>query len=129
MLRYIVMLFLMLLCSNVWAEWQQLGENESETAYVDAIQKRDSNRVRMWGLFDLKAPRAFGDMTYSSMKIQREYHCRNKQSRVISMTAFAGSMGSGEMIYSNNTHYKWAAIQNGSVEEALWNVACDRRAE
>lgn len=125
----LIILLLILASANAWAGWQRLGENSAETAYVDAAQKRDHNRVRMWGLFDLKTPRAFGDMTYSSMKIQREYHCKDKQSRIISMAAFAGNMGSGDMIYSTNTPEKWAAIQPDSVEEALWYIACDKKSE
>lgn len=117
---------LMLFCSTAQADWQKLGENDAETAYVGNIEQHDPHKVRMWGLFDLKTPGTFGDLTYSSMKIQREYLCKEKTSRVIFMAAFAGKMASGEVIYSNNMHYKWLPIQPDSAEEALWNVACKK---
>lgn len=121
------LLILALFSSNASAEWQNLGGNEAETAYVNSagIQHRDRYRVTMWGLFDLKAPRNFGDLSYLSMKIQREYHCRNRETRIIAMSAHTGNMGSGELVYSNNTHNKWAPIKPDSVEEALWNIACE----
>lgn len=112
--------------ANSWAQWQLLGENDAETAYLQTAQRRDQHRVRMWALFDLKTPRTFGDMHYSSMMIHREYHCRDKESRIISMSAHTGSMASGELVYSNSTHYKWAAIEPDSAEEALWNIACTK---
>jgi len=124
MIKY-VFLFL-LFCATAQADWQKLGENSTETAYIDNIEPHGSHKIRMWGLFDLKAPAAFGDLSYSSMKIQREYHCRDRTSRVISMQAYVGNMGSGEMVYSNNTHNKPTPVKPDSVEEALWNVACKK---
>lgn len=117
---------LILFCSAARADWQKIGENDAETAYVNSIEPHGTHLVRMWGLFDLKTPGAFGDLTYSSMKIRREYRCKDKASRVIFMAAYAGKMAAGEMIYSNNMHYKWMAIQPDSAEEALWNVACKK---
>jgi len=117
---------LMLFCSSAQADWQKLGENATETAYVDHIEAHGPGKIRMQGLFDLKTPNTFGDLSYSSMKIQREYHCNNKTSRVILMEAYAGKMGSGDMVYSNNTHYKPSTVQPDSAEEALWEVACKK---
>jgi hypothetical protein len=127
MFKTLCLIMLMLFCSTAQADWQQIGENSTETAYVDNIVAHGPHKVRMWGLFDLKTPGTFGDLSYSSMKIQREYHCKDRISRVIFMAAYAGQMGEGEMIYSNNnTHSKWMPIQPDSAEEALWNVACKK---
>ncbi|MEI7456855.1 MAG: surface-adhesin E family protein [Nitrosomonadales bacterium] len=118
------LLLLLLLCANASAEWQNVGGDMNETAYVDTVVHRDRDRVKMWALFDLKAAHAFGDMAYLSMKIQREYHCRDKKSRIVAMQAYAGNMGAGELIYSNNSREKWQKFQSDSVEEMLWNMAC-----
>ncbi|MFA6920596.1 MAG: surface-adhesin E family protein [Gallionella sp.] len=120
------LLILALFSSNASAEWQSIGQNDAEIAYVDSagIQHRDRHRVRMWALFDLQRPRNFGDITYLSMKIQREYHCRDRESRIIALSAHAGNMGAGELVYSNNAHSKWTAVKPDSAEEALWNIAC-----
>lgn len=117
----------MLISTSASAQWQSLGENEIEKAYVDAtdIQKSRHDTVKMWSMFDLISPRNIGDMRYLSMKIQREYACREKKTRIISRSAYAEHMGIGNMIYSSNTHDKWAAIQPDSVEEALWKIACE----
>jgi hypothetical protein len=40
------------------------------------------------------------------------------------MQAYAGNMGEGELIYSNNAREKWQKFQADSVEEMLWNMAC-----
>ena len=122
-------LILALFSSNAAAEWQSIGGNDTETAYVDAagIRKDRYNITRMWALFDLKQARAFGDMNYLSMKIEREYSCRSKKSRIIAKTAYAGHMGQGELIYSSNTRDKWATVTPDSAEEALWNIACKKQ--
>ena len=121
------LILLALFSANASAEWQSLGTNAGETAYVDmsGILHRDRYRVRMWGLFDLQTPRNFGDLTYSSMKIQREYNCRTRESRIIARSVHTGKMGEGETIYSSNTHNKWLPVEPDSAEEALWNVACE----
>lgn len=131
MRKYLLTLIFTLISANASAGWQNLGENGTETAYVDAanMQHGDRDRIKMWGLFDLKTPRTFGDMSYLSMKIRREYSCPDKKSRIIALSAYAGNMGAGELIYSNNTPDKWAAIQPDSVEEALWNIACGKNLE
>lgn len=116
----------MLFCATAQADWQKLGENSTETAYVANIEHHGPHIVQMWGLFDLKTPAIFGDLSYSSMKVQREYHCTNKTSNVIFMEAYAGQMGSGDRIYSTNTHDKPTPVQPDSAEEALWDVACKK---
>lgn len=122
------LLILMLVSTSASAQWQSLGENEVESAYVDAdnIQRGEHNTVRMWGLFDLKSPRNIGDMHYLSLKIQREYACypKDRRTRIIRRSAHSEHMGAGNLIYSSNTKEKWATIQPDSVEEALWNIAC-----
>ena len=120
------LLILALFSSSASAQWQNLGGNDEETAYADTsgIQHRDRHRVKMWALFDLKSPRSFGDLSYASMKIQREYNCDSKESRIVAMSAHSGNMGTGETVYSNNTHYKWSGVKPDSAEQALWNLAC-----
>ncbi len=122
------LLILVLISTNAAAEWQGIGESDAEKAYVDSsnIKHFGHGRVKMWGLFDLKVPRTFGDMNYLSMKIEREYSCRDKKSRIIARTAYADHMGLGELIYSSNTPDKWAVVQHDSAEEALWNIACKK---
>lgn len=127
--KYLFPLILALFSANAFAAWQSIGESETETAYVDTanIKHLGHGRVKMWGLFDLKAPHAFGDMTFLSMKIEREYACLSKKSRIIAKSAYAEHMGQGELIYSSNTPDKWDEVQPDSAEEALWNIACKKQ--
>lgn len=129
MSKFLYFLILATLSSNAAAEWQSIGTSDTETAYVDStgIKKDRYNITRMWALFDLKQARAFGDMNYLSMKIEREYSCRSKKSRIIAKAAYAGDMGQGDLIYSSNTRDKWAAVAPDSAEEALWNIACKKQ--
>lgn len=127
--KYLLTLILALLAANASAEWQSIGENGTETAYIDAANIQHGKHNKMWGLFDLKAPRTVSDMSYLSMMIQREYACHDKKSRIVARSAHAGNMGAGDIIYSNNTPDKWAAVQTDSAEEALWNIACGRKSQ
>jgi hypothetical protein len=122
----LLILLLTLFSTSAHAQWQLLGENNDETAYADTATVQNGEHIRMWGLFDLKTPRPFGDLTYLSMKIRREYACHDKKSRVIAMSAHAGKMGTGELIYSNNTAETWADVQPDSAEEVMLNIACGK---
>lgn len=127
MLKHLPALILTLLTGNACAEWQSIGENAAQTAYVDAANIDHGKHNKMWALFDLKAPRALGGTSYLSMKIQREYACLNRKSRITARSAHSGNMGAGEIIYSNNTPDKWAVVQPDSAEHALWNIACGEK--
>ncbi|MDO8206930.1 MAG: hypothetical protein Q7T38_03795 [Gallionella sp.] len=127
MKKHLLTLILTLLAANASAEWQSIGENATQTAYVDAANIQHGKHNTMWGLFDLKAPRTLGNISYLSMKIQREYSCHNKKSRIIARSAHADNMGAGEIIYSDHTPDKWMIIQPDSAEAALWNIACDKK--
>ncbi len=128
MKRLLCTLVLALFSSSAAAEWQNIGESDAETAYVDAagIKKERYDVSRMWALFDLKQPRAIGDMDYLSMRIEREYACRSRKSRIVARAAYAGHMGQGELIYNSNVRDKWVSVAAGSAEEALWNIACKK---
>lgn len=123
------LLLLILLSANAYAQWQNIGQSETETAYVDTenIKHRELHRERMWALFDLKTPHNFGDLSYLSMKIRREYSCSDKTSRVIALQAYSKNMSAGDLIYSNNKHDEWTGIEPESVEEALWRYACETK--
>lgn len=129
MRNYLLILILATFSTTASAEWQRIGDSNDETAYVDTNHTQHGGHTKMWGLFDLKTPRSFGDLTYLSMKIRREYACRDKKSRVIAMSAHAGNMATGDLIYSNNTSEKWAVVQPDSAEEALLNIACGKQRE
>lgn len=127
MLKYLLALIFTLLAANASAEWQSIGENAAQTAYVDAANIQHGKHNTMWGLFDLKTPRTLGDMSYLSMKIQREYACLNKKTRIIAKSAHSGNMGTGDITYSDHTPDKWAVVQPDSAEHALWNIACGEK--
>jgi hypothetical protein len=126
MKNYILLILLMLFFTEAQAQWQKIGESVAETAYVSEVEPHGADTVRMWGLFNLKTSRVFGDMQYLSMLVQREYHCKKKTSGIIYMKAFSKGMGAGEMIYSNNARSTQAAILPDSAEEALWRLACEQ---
>ncbi len=128
MRRLLCILILALISSEASAQWQSIGESDAETAYVDiaGIKRYPNGLTAMSALFDLKQPRAIGDMDYLSVKIEREYACRSRRSRIIAKAAYAGHMAQGEIIYTSNVREKWAIIAKDSAEEALWNIACGK---
>ncbi|MFA6970827.1 MAG: surface-adhesin E family protein [Gallionella sp.] len=127
--KYLLTLILTLPAADATAEWQSIGENADETAYVDADHIQHGKHRKMWALFDLKTPRTLGDKRYLSMKIQREYSCHGKRSRITTRRAYSGNMAAGDLIYSNDKHDNWVVIQPDSAEEALLNMACEKKRE
>lgn len=123
------MMLLAVVSSSAWAEWVELGGNDTATTYVDAATIRKvGDMVKMWSLFDLKPPRDAGqNKPYMSMMTQDEYDCKEERSRALSMNFYSGSMGRGGLIHTDSDPGKWSPIVPGSAQTHLWEFACGKR--
>ena len=116
--------------TNVMAEWTALKwthEDGGLTLYVDytTVRKKDSI-VKMLSLVDFEVTEK-GEVDLFSSRAQNEYDCKEKKIRQLFYALYSDSMGKGKMEHSNSEHLKWLPVRPGSMEEAMWKVACDQK--
>ena len=57
--------------------------------------------------------------------MRTRYDCAKKLERYLGSTSYAGPMGNGDVVISDEDEAdKWYTISEGSMEEKLWSVAC-----
>jgi hypothetical protein len=116
--------------TNVMAEWTALKwthEDGGLTLYVDytTIRKKD-NIIKMLSLVDFEVTEK-GEVDLFSSRAQNEYDCKEKKIRQLFYALYSDSMGKGKMEHSNSEHLKWLPVRPGSMEEAMWKVACGQK--
>lgn len=124
--KFWLMMALCLLSNGVLAEWLEVERSEIQTTYADpAVVRSGWNRVQMSLLSDYKNPRKYEGRSFLSVIAQNEYKCKDRQTQVLGYSLHAGHMGEGEVIFSKADTGKWEAVAPGSMDEALWKIACD----
>ncbi len=65
------------------------------------------------------------EAVYRSTIVRTRYDCAQKLERYLGSVSYAGPMGNGDVVISDeNEADKWYTISDGSMEEKLWSVAC-----
>ena len=130
MRKLLLVLMLTFMSTNVMAEWTALKwthEDGGLTLYVDytTVRKKD-NVVKMLSLVDFEVTEK-GEVDLFSSRAQNEYDCKEKKIRQLFYALYSDSMGKGKMEHSNSEHLKWLPVRPGSMEEAMWKVACGQK--
>lgn len=130
-MRKLLILFLLVFVSTgATAEWTALKWDHTDgglTLYVDytTIHKA-GDKVRMLSLADFEVVEK-EEIDLFSSRAQNEYDCKEKKVRQLFYSLYSGSMGQGKMEHSNSEHLKWMTVKPGSMEEAMWTVACGEK--
>lgn len=65
------------------------------------------------------------EAVYRSTIVRTRYDCGRKLEKYLGSTSYAGPMGNGDVVISDEDEAdKWYSISEGSMEEKLWSVAC-----
>jgi len=125
----ILILLLATATLGVAAQWRKVGEGANSTSYVDPDTVRKSgNQTSMAVLIDFQKPPFDGNnLRYSSLTMQSEYDCTQKQFRVLAIASHTGNMGRGERPYQTSEPSDWEPVALGTVQKDLWEAACDGR--
>ena len=130
MSKLLLLLMLVFISSSVMAEWTALKWNHEDgglTLYVDYTTiRKEGDRVRMLSLADFEVVEK-NEVDLFSSRAQNEYDCKEKKIRQLFYSLYSGSMGKGKMEHSNSEHLKWMPVQPGSMEDAMWTVACGKK--
>jgi len=120
---------LTLACSQSWADWVDIGKNESGNFYIDtpSIQK-SGDKVKMWYLVDFNTPQEDkSTKPFLSTKDQSEYDCKEERSRTIYYNNYSGKMGRGKILFTLKDPLKWRPVAPGSIAEVLLKIACGKK--
>jgi hypothetical protein len=130
MTRLLLIILLFLSSGPAYAEWVEVvgAGHDQYTLYADPTTvRRKGNMVKMWELSDYKTIQASAGKSYLSYKGQNEYNCTEEQMRILARAEYSGSMGAGETVDSNTDPGKWFPVMPGTVSQALWELACNKR--
>lgn len=130
MSKLLLLLMLVFISTSVMAEWTALKWNHEDgglTLYVDYTTiRKEGDRVKMLSLADFEVVEK-NEVDLFSSRAQNEYDCKEKKIRQLFYSLYSGSMGKGKMEHSNSEHLKWMPVQPGSMEDAMWRVACGKK--
>ena len=134
MVKILTIFMLLLVSTNVFAEWTWVGISPDGeiTAYADLKTiRKNGNKVKMWSFFDYKTIKIFsGDNTkYLSSRNLNEFDCKNQTLTTITFTWFSENMLNGQIVYNDeisNTH-PVDEIPPDSMSHGLFKIACGKR--
>lgn len=113
---------------TAFADWNEISSFDDgmrvfvNTGTVERIDEIAvvSHLVR-WG----EPQKSDEEAVYRSTIVRTRYDCANKLERYLGSVSYAGPMGNGDVVISDeNEADKWYTISDGSMEEKLWSVAC-----
>jgi len=127
----IVLVLLVLTCSVglAQAEWKKLLDSPTFgglTVYVEPTSVRvdkGSGLVKLWILYDYKTGQEGFQARYLSLKIQRQYDCKQERSRMLTQSLFGGNMAKGDVIYES-TEGTWISVGPATIGQSLLGFAC-----
>ena len=115
-----------------WAQWTQIGGDDAKAlTYADpGTIRRQDHVATMAILVDFKNPqRAPYGPEYLSQKMQQEFDCDARRTKVLERASYAGQMGAEDMVAMHEQAEDWTAVTAGSAAEELWTIACGKRAQ
>lgn len=117
--------------SNAYAEWKELGYNETMVVYVDLETIRDSGeKAQIMSMLDFKKPGANQNnkQIVRSIVGLNEYNCPEISYRPIAFKEFSGKKGTGKVVSSTDTpDSKFEPVVSESWTAGVFNVVCQKR--
>ena len=131
-MKKILVLLLLMVSTNVFAEWTRVTESADGdmTAYIDfGTIKRKGNKVKMWVFTDFKTVQKVENYRYLSEMRRYEYDCKEETSRQLDIYFYSGNMKQGEIVVSakNIKIDEATSILPGSIDETLFKITCSKK--
>lgn len=111
-----------------FAEWLLIDGNDKAKVYLDSATIRwNGELVRVWVLDDLKTAHTRGFSKFLSVRAQEEHDCTKERFRLVAVEQFAGSMGTGDVIYQRSGESAWSPIPKGTLAQSVWKFVCKKK--
>ena len=120
---YLLALFIVF-SSPAWADWKLIATTANgDEAYIDMDSLRiDKSLRRVWTLSNLKKKGSKGEL---SIRVLREFDCKQEQDRAVVMTGFTGAMTSGEMLSTyRGDNDPWDYIAPNTIAQDYFLMVC-----
>lgn len=126
-MKHVLLLATTLLCAAplAQAELVKVFENIRGTeVYIDTDTLAGSGRYRrVWELQTYRNPSPQGML---SMKIHKEYDCKDQAARMLSYEVFTGKMGKGEKMGTVNTPDAWQSVSKNPGANGGFRLVCGK---
>lgn len=110
------------------AEWVEIEKFEDGMrVYADAATaRRSGDTAQLVHLVRWAEPQVEpGMLPYLSTRVTAAYDCADKKERYLASVSYAGAMGNGAKIATDDEEAnEWYTISAASMEEKLWKIAC-----
>ncbi|MFZ4536649.1 surface-adhesin E family protein [Propionivibrio sp.] len=110
------------------AEWVEIQKFEDGMrVFVDkATVSRNGDTAKVLHLVRWAEPQVEeGLPPYLSTIVSTSYDCIGKREKYLASTSYAGTMGNGAEVLSDEDEVEgWYSISVASMEEKLWKIAC-----
>jgi hypothetical protein len=125
---------------TLYAEWVAIEKKYQspglQTVYIDpATIRREGDLVTIWQLTDYKWAQGnvglgrFGmdPSRFLSTKTHKQFDCAEKRLRLLAYSEFLRHMGTGRRNDGYVDQDNWLPVEPGSINQALWEVACKKQ--
>ena len=118
-----LLLVLALTTAPASAEWTRVTANvEGDVYYMDwATLKPTALGGRIWGLVDLKKPKADGARSYKGLT---EYDCQEERVRSLQYCGYPKSMGDGTPLRCDNSPGAWVYVIPDTIGASNLKLVC-----
>ncbi len=126
-MKHALLLTLPLLCTTplVQAELVKVFENIRGTeVYIDTDTMGGGGRFRkVWEIQTYRTPSPQGML---SMKIHKEYDCKEESARMLGYVVFKGKMATGEKMGTVDTPGEWQLVSKNPGGKGGFRKVCDK---
>ena len=126
-MRQALLLALPLVCTTplVEAELVKVFENIRGTeVYIDTDTMGGGGRFRkVWEIQTYRTPSPQGML---SMKIHKEYDCKEESARMLGYVVFKGKMATGEKMGTVDTPGEWQSVSKNPGGKGAFRKVCDK---
>lgn len=112
------------------AEWKKLTDSPNFGGFIVYVETtsfridKRSGLVKMWILYDFKTSQEGYQVPYLSMRIQRQYDCKQERARMLAQSFFGDHMAKGDVISTVSPEGTWMPVGSGTIGKSLWELAC-----
>lgn len=104
-------------------DWKLVSETDIVKSYIDVTSIKTINGyIRAWSLQNRNKPTKSGEYSFKALE---EYDCKLDRTRIISLIAYKGQMGSGDGTTSNGIG-EWEYPAPGTNGGTILKFVCSR---
>ncbi len=129
MKKLLFTLILTFVSTGAMAEWNFLRNGDGGLkAYADlsSIRKTD-NGMKVWVMVDYTTIQGNGKFKHLSTRVFKEFDCKDKRERSLSVTLFKGNMTDGDITYTTNNSNDWGNVIPNTIDAEYMSIACGKK--